>query len=376
MQHDRRLRPPVFLRIPTNRVIPAAHAIMLAASPASAQAIAAMTTPVPASFRAFRIHADLRGENHRAGIEDVSLDDLSPGEIVVRTAYSSVNYKDALAGTGTGRILRQYPLVGGIDVAGTVVDSTSPAFRVGDAVLCTGSGLSETRDGGYSEYARLQAANTIALPPGLSLREAMILGTAGFTAALALLRMQMNAQTPDMGAIVVTGASGGVGMLAIDILTRAGYEAHAITGKFGQLDFLAMLGAKQVISRHDLRWGQRPLETALWAGAIDNVGDELLAALTRVIKPYGNIACCGMAGGSALATTVMPLIIRGVSLLGIASAGTPRAQREEVWRHLGSDWKPAHLDAIRTREVTLDELPQVFPGMLAGDSFGRTLVRF
>ena len=333
-----------------------------------------MTASVPANFRAFRIHNDIRV--HRAAIEDVALDDLSPGEVVIKTAHSSVNYKDALAGTGEGHILRRFPLTGGIDVAGIVVASTSPAFREGDAVLCTGSGLSETRDGGYSEYVRLEAANTIALPAGLSLREAMILGTAGFTAALALLRMRMNGQVPEMGPIVITGATGGVGMLAIDILTRAGYEAHAITGKFSQLDFLTMLGAKQVISRHDLRWGQRPLENALWAGAIDNVGDELLAALTRVIKPYGNIACCGLAGGNALATTVMPLIIRGVSLLGIASAGTPRAQRDVVWQHLGSDWKPAHLDAICTREVALDQLPQVFPGMLAGGSFGRTLVKF
>ncbi len=329
---------------------------------------------IPTTFRAFRIHSDNRV--HRAGIEDVALDALSPGEVVVKAAYSSVNYKDALAGTGEGRILRQFPLVGGIDVAGTVVSSTAPAFREGDSVLCTGSGLSETRDGGYSEYVRLEAASTIALPAGLSLRESMIIGTAGFTAALALLRMRMNDQVPEMGPIVVTGATGGVGMLAIDILTRAGFDAHAITGKFEQLDFLTKLGARQVISRSDLHWGQRPLENALWAGAIDNVGDEQLAALTRVIKPYGNIACCGLAAGPALATTLMPLIIRGVSLLGIASAGTPRRQREAVWQHLANDWKPAHLDAICTREVTLDELPQVFPGMLAGDSFGRTLVRF
>jgi putative YhdH/YhfP family quinone oxidoreductase len=340
-----------------------------------------MTTTIPNHFRAFRIHADERGtasdgHAHRAGIENVALDDLSPGEIVIKTAYSSVNYKDALAGTGEGRILRKFPLVGGIDVAGHVVASSNVNFREGDAVLCTGSNLSETRDGGYSEFVRLEAANTIALPAGLSLREAMILGTAGFTAALALLRMRMNGQTPEMGPIVITGATGGVGMLAIDILTRAGYEAHAITGKFDQLNFLTMLGAKQVLARGDIQWGQRPLETALWAGAIDNVGDELLAALTRVIKPYGNIACCGLAGGIALATTVMPLIIRGVSLLGIASSGTPREQRETVWQHLGSDWKPAYLDAICTREVTLDELPQVFPGMLAGGSFGRTLVKF
>ena len=329
--------------------------------------------PIPARFRAFRIHSDSHA--HRAGVETVSLDDLSPGEVVIKTAYSSVNYKDALAGTGEGKILRRFPLVGGIDAAGQVVASTDPAFREGDAVLCTGSGLSETRDGGYSEYVRLEAATTIALPQGLDLREAMILGTAGFTAALALLRMEANGQTPDMGPIVVTGASGGVGMLAIDILTRAGYSAHAITGKFEHLDFLTGLGAKQVISRKNLHWGQRPLENAQWAGAIDNVGDEMLAGLTRVIQPYGNIACCGLAGGAALATTVMPLIIRGVSLLGIASAGTPRSQREEVWQRLAGPWKPAHLETICTRTVGLEELPVVFPAMLAGGSFGRTLVQ-
>ena len=323
-------------------------------------------------FPAFRIHDDDAG--YRAGIEQMQVDDLSPGEVLVKAAYSSVNYKDALAGTGKGKILRRFPLVGGIDVGGHVVASTDAGFREGDAVLCTGSGLSETRDGGYADYVRLDASTTIALPRGLDLREAMIVGTAGFTAGLALLRMEQNGQAPDMGPIVVTGATGGVGMLAIDILTRAGYEAHAITGKFEHLDFLTALGAKQVISRKNLYWGQRPLENALWAGAIDNVGDEMLAGLTRVIQPYGNIACCGLAGGAALATTVMPLILRGVSLLGIASTDTPRAQREQVWQRLAGAWKPAHLDAICTRTASLDELPQVFPQMLTGASFGRTLV--
>ena len=327
---------------------------------------------VPASFRAFRIHGE---GGHRAGIEQVGIDDLSPGEVVVRAEWSSVNYKDALAGTGEGKILRRFPLVGGIDVAGHVLASTDPRFKEGDAVLCTGSGLSETRDGGYSEYVRLPAEWTIPLPAGLSLREAMILGTAGFTAGLSLLRMEMNGQVPAMGPVVVTGATGGVGSLALDILTRAGYEAHAITGKFDQLDFLTRLGAKQVLDRRDMQWGQRPLETAVWAGAIDSVGGDTLAGLSRAISPYGNIAACGLAGGHALNTTVMPFIIRGVSILGIASAGTARPQREQVWERLAGPWKPAHLDAICTRETTLDELPQVFPTMLAGGSFGRTVVR-
>jgi len=327
----------------------------------------------PENFRAFRIHND--GQGYRAAVESIGLDDLSPGELVIKTAYSSINYKDALAGTGKGKILRDYPRNGGIDVAGYVVASTDTAFKEGDAVLCTGSGLSETRDGGYSEYARLQAQWAIPLPGGLSLRESIILGTAGFTAALSLYRMEQNEQRPDMGPVVVTGATGGVGMLAIDILTRAGYEAHAITGKIDPFDDLIALGAKQCVSRTDLYWGQRPLETSRWAGAIDNVGSEMLAGLTRVIHPYGNIASCGLAGGHDLATTVMPFIIRGVSLLGIASAGTARATRERIWECLAGAWKPANLERICTREVTLDELSSVFDTMLAGGSFGRTLVR-
>jgi len=331
-----------------------------------------MNTPGFQSFHAFRIHSDR--ESHRAGIEEMRSDELTPGEVLVKVAYSSVNYKDALAGSGKGKILRRSPLNGGIDVAGYVAASTDPAFKEGDEVLCTGSGLSETRDGGYAQYARLESKWTIRLPAGLTLRESMIIGTAGFTAALSLYRMQQNGQTAELGPIVVTGASGGVGSLAIDILTRAGYEAHAISGKLEHFDDLIALGAKQCISRKDLYWGQRPLETSRWAGAIDNVGGDMLSGLTRVIHPYGNIACCGNAASIDLATTVMPLIIRGVSLLGIASAGTARDIRDAVWQHLGSDWRPAHLDRIATREVGIDALPSVFDDLLAGGSSGRTLV--
>ncbi len=325
------------------------------------------------TFKAFRIHNDDQG--YRAGIEEMRVDELSAGEVLVKAAWSSVNFKDALAGTGKGKILRQYPLNGGIDVAGYIAESRDPAFKEGDAVLCTGCGLSETRDGGYAEYVRLESKWTIPLPTGLSLRESMIIGTAGFTAALSLYRMQQNAQTPELGPIVVTGATGGVGMLAIDILTRAGYSAHAITGKSDQFDFLIELGAKQCVARKELFWGQRPLENAHWAGAIDNVGGEMLAGLTRVIQPYGNIAICGNAGGIELATTVMPFILRGVSLLGIASTATARSIRDDIWHHLADDWKPANLDKIATREVVFDEIAPIFSKMLAGESFGRTIVR-
>jgi acrylyl-CoA reductase (NADPH) len=328
---------------------------------------------VNADFRAFRIHNDAVG--YRGGLETMHTDALSAGEVLVKVVYSSVNYKDALAGTGKGKILRQYPLNGGIDAAGVVVASTDPHFKEGDEVLCTGSGLSETRDGGYGEYIRLASPWTVPLPKGLSLRESMIIGTAGFTAALALLRMQDNHQSPALGPIAVTGASGGVGTLAIDIFSRAGYDVHAISGKAAHFDVLRDLGASECIDRHQLIFSGKPMDSARFCGALDNVGGAMLAGLLPLILPYGNVAICGNAGGVAFESTVMPFIIRGASLLGIASAGTPRDQRDQVWQHLASDWKPRHLDQITTREVTLDQLPEVFERMLAGDSFGRTLVR-
>ena len=326
---------------------------------------------IPAAFDAFRIHNDTAG--YRSGVERISLDDLAPGEVVIRAAFSSVNFKDALAGTGEGKILRRFPLVGGIDVAGHVVASTDPKFREGDPVLVTGCGLSETRDGGYSQYARLESKWAIPLPAGLDLRESMILGTAGFTAALALFRMLENRQTPELGPLAVTGATGGVGSLAVDIFSRAGFEVDAISGKAEQRDYLHSIGATRVLGRDALAT-TRPMESARFGGGLDNVGGPMLASLLAQTHPYGNVASAGLAASAALDATVMPFIIRGVSLLGVASAGTARDVREAVWQHLASDWKPAHLDRICTREVTLAELPGVFPTMLGGGSLGRTLV--
>ena len=326
---------------------------------------------IPAAFDAFRIHNDTAG--YRSGVERISLDDLAPGEVVIRAAFSSVNFKDALAGTGEGKILRRFPLVGGIDVAGHVVASTDPKFREGDPVLVTGCGLSETRDGGYSQYARLESKWAIPLPAGLDLRESMILGTAGFTAALALFRMLENRQTPELGPLAVTGVTGGVGSLAVDIFSRAGFEVDAISGKAEQRDNLHSIGATRVLGRDALAT-TRPMESARFGGGLDNVGGPMLASLLAQTHPYGNVASAGLAASAALDATVMPFIIRGVSLLGVASAGTARDVREAVWQHLASDWKPAHLDRICTREVTLAELPGVFPTMLGGGSLGRTLV--
>jgi len=322
-------------------------------------------------FNTFRIHNDASG--YRSGVEQVSLDDLTPGEVVIRTAYSSVNFKDALAGTGQGKILRRFPLVGGIDVAGHVVASTDAKFKEGDAVLVTGCGLSETRDGGYGEYARLESKWVIPLPIGLSLRESMILGTAGFTAALALLRMTENRQTPDLGPLAVTGATGGVGSLAVDIFSRAGFEVHAISGKPEHADYLRQIGATQILGR-DALTTTRPMESAQFGGGLDNVGGTMLASLLAQTAPYGNVASAGLAAAADLGTTVMPFIIRGVSLLGVASAGTARDIRERVWQHLADDWKPQHLDRICMREVGMQQLPEVFSTMLAGGSLGRTLV--
>jgi acrylyl-CoA reductase (NADPH) len=328
---------------------------------------------IPASFPAFRIHNDDAG--YRSGIESIGLDQLAPGEVVIECAWSSVNYKDALAGTGKGKILRRFPLVGGIDVAGHVVASTDPRHREGDPVLVTGCGLSETRDGGYARYARLPAEWVVALPRGLDLRQAMILGTAGFTAALALYRMRENRQRPEHGPLAVTGATGGVGSLAVAIFSKAGYEVHAISGKPEQVDYLKSLGASQVLGREALQ-ASRPLETARFGGGLDNVGGPMLVSLLAHTVPYGNVAAAGLAGSPTLdALTVMPFILRGVSLLGIGSAGTARDIRDQIWALLAEAWKPDLLDAIATSEVSLQELPEVFARMLQGQSLGRTVVR-
>ncbi len=332
-----------------------------------------MTKAIPAKFNAFRIFDDEDG--YRAQLVEQSIDEQSEGDVVIRVAYSSVNYKDALAGTGKGKILRRFPLNGGIDAAGTVVQSDSDRFSEGDEVLITGCGLSEVRDGGYSEYLRAPSKWLVPLPEGLSLEESMILGTAGFTAALALWRMEANGQTPEMGPIAITGASGGVGSLAVDMFSRAGYEVSAISGKVEEFDWLHELGAAQCISRHDLYWPETPLASAKFAGAFDNVGGDMLSGLTRVIQPWGNIASCGMAGGIGLNTTVMPFIIRGITLLGINSAGCPYEIREHLWQKLSGDWKPRHLGAIANEQTSLEELPRTFDRLLAGGGHGRTVVR-
>ncbi|HPQ95378.1 MAG: YhdH/YhfP family quinone oxidoreductase [Thiothrix sp.] len=325
------------------------------------------------SFKAFRIRQ--QDKKISAGFAQMTLDELTAGEVVIKTSWSSINYKDALAATGAGRILRQYPLNGGIDVAGKVASSTDPRFREGDPVLVCGCGLSEYRDGGYAEYVRIGADCVVLLPSGMTEREAMAIGTAGFTAALAVMRMEQLGQQPDRGPVIVTGATGGVGSFATDMLAARGYQVTALTGKADHHAYLQALGASEFLDRHTLEMGTKPLESMLWGGAVDNVGGDTLAWLTRTTRPFGNIASIGLAGGYQLETTVMPFILRGVSLIGINSIEMPTSMRTEAWQRLGTDLKPPHLEHIVTREVAFDELPDAFGGYLKSSVVGRTVVR-
>ncbi|MDZ7645251.1 MAG: oxidoreductase [Woeseiaceae bacterium] len=324
------------------------------------------------NFRAYRI--DQRDGEIVAGFTDMSFDDLSEGDVVIRVSHSTINYKDALAATGKGRILRRYPLTGGIDLAGSVVESGDPAFEPGQPVVVNGCGLSETRDGGYAEYARVPAAAVVPLPGGLDPLAAMQLGTAGYTAALAVHRMEQNGQLPENGPVIVTGATGGVGSLAIDMLAARGYEVVALTGKASATDYLETLGARRVLKRDDVDTGKRPLEKAEWAGAIDSLGGEWLTWLTRTTGYGGNIASIGLAAGIELHTTVMPFILRAVCLLGINSVDTPRDLRLAVWQRLASDLKPPHLDTIAATTISFDDLPDQFDAFIDGRVTGRVVV--
>ena len=323
-------------------------------------------------FRAFRI--DEQDGEISAGFQELGIDDLTDGNVVVRVTHSTINYKDALAATGKGRILRKYPLNGGIDLAGVVVSSEDADFQPGTHVLVNGCGLSETVDGGYSEYARLDSQALVAIPDGVSCADAMKIGTAGYTAALAIHRMEQNNQSPELGPIAVTGATGGVGSIAIDMLAGRGYEVVAVTGKADEEAYLREIGAQQILLRGDIDFGKRPMEKATWAGAIDNLGGDYLAWLLRTTDYGGNIASIGLAASHELHTTVMPFILRAVCLLGINSVDTPRDLRRTVWNRIGGDLKPRHLDAIGNRTISFDELPGAFDAYIDGTVTGRTIV--
>jgi NADPH2:quinone reductase len=321
------------------------------------------------TFAAFRIH------EQRAGIEQLQLADLSPGDVTIRVQWSGINYKDALAGTGKGRILRRFPLVGGVDLAGIVSASSDPTIAVGEQVLVTGCGLSETRDGGYAEFARVPADAVVKMPPNLTMRNAMAVGTAGFAAALAVMQLEHNGLTAGQGPVAVTGATGGVGLIAIDMLAARGHEVVAFTRKADAVALLRRVGASHVEVLDGSAPSSRPLEPERWAGAIDNVGGALLSWLLRGTRMQGSVAAVGLAGGAELNVSVMPFILRGTNLLGINSAATRRDRRLAVWNRIGSDLAPRHLDEIVTRTVHLDGLLPAFESILAGSNTGRTLVR-
>jgi len=324
-------------------------------------------------FKAFLIE-EIDGQT-RSQFTTMTEDQLDPGEVTIRVAYSSVNYKDALAATGKGKIIRRYPCIGGIDLSGTVLRSADGRFKAGDKVIATSFDIGVAHHGGYAEVARVPANWVVPLPSGLTLFEAMVLGTAGFTVALGIVRMEENHLKPENGPVIVTGATGGVGSLAIDMLAKKGYAVTALTGKAQETDYLKQLGAREVLLRSSLDLSKiRPLERSLWAGAVDNLGGEVLAWIAANMKQGGTIASIGLAASMNLPTTVAPFILRGACLLGIDSGYIGEPYRSGVWQRLASDLKPRHLQEL-SRTVAFDELPGVFDAFTAGQAHGRLVVR-
>jgi acrylyl-CoA reductase (NADPH) len=308
-------------------------------------------------------------------VSDVPVADIGHGEVVFKTAYSSVNFKDALAATGSGgKIIRKFPLIGGIDAAGTVLSSSDARFRPGDEIICTSYDMGVAHDGGFSEICRVPADWVVPLPKGLTLFDAMALGTAGYTAGLAVELLELNGLAPNNGKVLVNGATGGVGSLTIDMLAALGYSVTAVTGKAAEHDFLRKLGSAEILDRASIDFGTRPLEKPLWAAAFDSVGGDQLAWLTRTMQPQGLIASFGNAGGIDLKTSVLPFILRGVRLIGVDSAVTPMPLRKRVWARLASDLKPRHLADI-AQVIGLADLPDYFARMVKGGIRGRAVVR-
>lgn len=304
----------------------------------------------------------------------MSLDELSPGDVVIKSEYSTINYKDALSHNGTGRIMRRYPCVAGIDVAGEVVSSADARYKPGDKVICNSYDFGVAHDGGYAEYCRVPADWVVLMPSGMNTFDAMCLGVAGFTAGLTVARLEGAGLKPENGPVVVDGATGGVGTVAIDILAKRGYKVVALTGKAQEAEYLQRLGAAEVMPRSNLPEKIRPLDKAMWAGAVDNLGGDTLAWMLATSAVGGVVASIGLAQNASLNTTVMPFILRGVSLVGVDSVNCPMSLRLEVWRKLAQEWKPTHL-AAAVRTIAFDELPRAFGDFLSGAIKGRVVVK-
>jgi acrylyl-CoA reductase (NADPH) len=295
-------------------------------------------------------------------IQELSLDDLPQGEVLIRVHYSGVNYKDSLAAIPNGNIVSSYPIVPGIDMAGVVVSSEDSRFKEGDEVIATSYGIGVSQSGGYSQFARVPAEWIVPLPEGLTMKEAMIIGTAGFTAALSVLRLEENNLTPEQGSVLVTGATGGVGSFAVSILSKLGYSVEASTGKESEHGYLKAIGASTIVSREDVYDGKlRALGKQKWSGAVDPVGGEPLASVLSQIKYGGAVAVSGLTAGTSLPATVFPFILRGVNLLGIDSVNCPMDTRLKVWHRLATDFKLEDLEQLVQQEITLKELSDVLP---------------
>ena len=315
-------------------------------------------------------------EQFTVEIKQLKLTDLPNGEVLIRVHYSSVNYKDSLASIPNGNIVNTYPFVPGIDLAGVVVSSEDARFRAGDEVIATSYEIGVTHFGGYSEYARIPAQWIVPVPKGLTLKEAMIIGTAGFTAALSVWRLQENNSSPEKGKVLVTGATGGVGSFAVSILSTLGFNVEASTGKESEQAYLKKIGANTIVSREEVYDGKvRALGKQKWAAAVDPVGGEPLASLLSQIQYGGSVAVSGLTAGTKLPTTVFPFILRGVNLLGIDSVNCPMETRVKIWNRLATDFKPKNLEELIQQEVTLDQLPEVLPTLLKGQARGRILVK-
>ncbi|WP_205504368.1 YhdH/YhfP family quinone oxidoreductase [Rufibacter psychrotolerans] len=314
------------------------------------------------------------GEFHQE-VTQKRVQDLPPGEVLIRVQYSSLNYKDALSATGNRGVTRQFPHTPGIDAAGVVESSTSPDWQPGDEVIVTGFDLGMNTSGGFAQYIRVPANWVVRLPAGMSLRESMVYGTAGFTAALSVEALLRNGVTPQKGPIAVTGATGGVGSIAVALLHQLGYTVHAVSSKASAQDFLHQLGATEIILRADLEdQSGKALLKPRFAGAVDTVGGQVLATLLKSVHYGGTVTCCGMVNGAEVPTTVFPFILRGIQLAGIDSVEYPAERRPAVWQQMAQGWKPRTLETL-AHEITLQELPQAIATILKGQMQGRALVR-
>ena len=326
------------------------------------------------NFKAFMV--DKTDHDFSAEVKTIGLEDLPAGDVVIKVAYSSVNFKDGLASIPNGKIVRSYPFVPGIDLAGTVVHSDDSLYKEGDEVIATSYEIGVSHYGGFSEYARIPAKWIVPLPDGLNLRDAMVYGTAGFTAALSVHRLEENGLSPEKGKVLVTGATGGVGSVAVAMLAKRGYHVVASTGKESEHNYLREIGAAEIISREELAGEKiKPLDKQLWAAAVDPVGGKSLTAILSKLEYNGSAAVSGLTGGTDIPATVFPFILRGINLLGIDSVYCPMETRKLLWQRMASDLKPDGLLETIQNEITLDELPGTLTSILKGENRGRTIVK-